>query len=589
MSKLFAIRHLHSGSGLETRMRFGPTLLRSLVIVAALTTATTCASGGDPALATRFTEQGPQWDAVRAAFYRLDQGSRIMPLRWLEALKRADGVPFLDDGLARYGFLPDPGPANADRLPVGFSVAASPQGPSVGLTCAACHTREIEVAGRTWRLDGGPGFIDFQSFLADLDAAVLRVLASDKAFHAFSESVIGGDSDRVAIGDLRAAVEFWSRRFHTLVSAALPIARPWGVARLDAFGMIYNRLTALDLGAPPDDLIADNVALADAPVRYPFLWNSSLQDRTEWPGFANNGDDRLALARNLGELYGVFGIFHPKAASAGAPLDRDYLGDNSGNLRGLAELETMVRRLGPPAWPWPVDAKLAVEGKGIFDLSSSEGGCAECHGIAPGEPRGGMPTWRTPVVDVGTDTRQWTMLTRTARTGLLRGAFVPGVTAPLREIDAAANILKTAVIGALRQASHATGTTPTDEMAGVIRTPTAKTPSPKGEAPARRLGVYEARVLRGIWGAAPYLHNGSVPTLAALLQPAKERPRTFRVGRSYDIGDVGLAVEQPGLHSVLNTTGCDDRASGNSNCGHEFGTRLSSEQKKALLEYLKTL
>ena len=269
-------------------------------------------------------------------------------------------------------------------------------------------------------------------------------------FYAFARAVLGKDGDRTAIATLRAAVDLWSNRFHTLMRRALPFDRPWGVARLDAFGMIYNRITALDLGPPPDFLNADNVARADAPVRYPYLWNSPLQDRTEWPGFANNGSDRLALARNLGEVVrrsSPSSIRGPPPE--GAALDRDYVGDNSGNMRGLAALETMVRRLGPPVWPWPIDAKLAASGKAIFDLPNDKGGCTGCHGIAPGEPRGGLATWRTPVVDVGTDTRQWSELMRTARTGSLRGAFIPGVTAPLRDVDAAANILKTAVVGAL--------------------------------------------------------------------------------------------------------------------------------------------
>ncbi|MGB8900889.1 MAG: hypothetical protein WCC90_17330, partial [Methylocella sp.] len=42
-------------------------------------------------------------------------------------------------------------------------------------------------------------------------------------------------------------------------------------------------------------------------TRYPFLWNAARQDKTQWPGFAKNGIDLLGLARNLGEVYGVFG------------------------------------------------------------------------------------------------------------------------------------------------------------------------------------------------------------------------------------------------------------------------------------------
>jgi hypothetical protein len=101
--------------------------------------------------------------------------------------------------------------------------------------------------------------------------------------------------------------------------------------------------------------------------------------------------------------------------------------------------------------------------------------------------------------------------------------------------------------------------------------------------------AYEARVLEGIWAAAPYLHNGSVPTLAELLKPAAERVRSFKIGPAYDLVNVGLAVQQSKFDYTLETTDCSDRNSGNSRCGHEFGTSLTAEEKKALLEYLKTL
>ena len=101
---------------------------------------------------------------------------------------------------------------------------------------------------------------------------------------------------------------------------------------------------------------------------------------------------------------------------------------------------------------------------------------------------------------------------------------------------------------------------------------------------------YESRVMQGIWAAAPYLHNGSVPTLWDLLQPAAQRPTSFKIGPNYDpTGKVGLAAEQTKFNYTLVTTGCANLNSGNSNCGHEFGTHLTDAQKKALLEYLKTL
>jgi len=100
--------------------------------------------------------------------------------------------------------------------------------------------------------------------------------------------------------------------------------------------------------------------------------------------------------------------------------------------------------------------------------------------------------------------------------------------------------------------------------------------------------VYEARVLQGIWAAAPYLHNGSVPTLAELLTPPAQRVKQFKVGPAYDTKAVGLAEAQAGSFT-LTVTGCEDKASGNSNCGHDYGTQLPADEKAALLEYLKTL
>ena len=100
---------------------------------------------------------------------------------------------------------------------------------------------------------------------------------------------------------------------------------------------------------------------------------------------------------------------------------------------------------------------------------------------------------------------------------------------------------------------------------------------------------YEARVMQGIWATAPYLHNGSVPTLADLLKRPADRPPSFRLGRNYDTALVGLAGDQGASVDQRVTTGCDDRASGNSRCGHDFGTNLSDMEKRALLEYLKIL
>jgi len=103
-------------------------------------------------------------------------------------------------------------------------------------------------------------------------------------------------------------------------------------------------------------------------------------------------------------------------------------------------------------------------------------------------------------------------------------------------------------------------------------------------APTADFGSYESIVLQGIWAAAPYLHNGSVPTLAELLKPPAERVASFKVGPNYDLENIGLATNQPTGFSVYDTTKV-----GNSNAGHNFGTELSDSDKEDLLEYMRGL
>jgi mono/diheme cytochrome c family protein len=94
--------------------------------------------------------------------------------------------------------------------------------------------------------------------------------------------------------------------------------------------------------------------------------------------------------------------------------------------------------------------------------------------------------------------------------------------------------------------------------------------------------------LDGVWARAPYLHNGSVPTLADLLSPPAERPKLF--ARGYDVYDehkVGFITDTAAARvsgSMYDTT-----VPGNGNGGHLYGTDLPNDQKQDLLEYLKTL
>jgi hypothetical protein len=94
--------------------------------------------------------------------------------------EQANGQPFLADSLGRYGYLSNP--ADVNGLPVGFTTSGPVGAQTVGMTCSACHTRQISVEGTPYRIDGGPAIVDFQGLLSDLDVAVGTVLSGDATF-----------------------------------------------------------------------------------------------------------------------------------------------------------------------------------------------------------------------------------------------------------------------------------------------------------------------------------------------------------------------------------------------------------------------
>jgi mono/diheme cytochrome c family protein len=189
-------------------------------------------------------------------------------------------------------------------------------------------------------------------------------------------------------------------------------------------------------------------------------------------------------------------------------------------------LEEYLRNLPPPKYPFPVDEKLAAAGKPVFERN-----CAACHA----SERTGKPV---PVEEVGTDRNRLESWNK----------------------DAAIAANKTV------------------NRLGVKRTGMVE----------ETLTGYIAVHLDGVWLRAPYLHNGSVPTLRALLTPPGQRPAVFF--RGYDLYDrtgVGFVAQGPEAERVGVKFDTTQRANGNQ--GHDFGTGLSAGEKNALIEYLKTL
>jgi hypothetical protein len=499
--------------------------------------------------AQEYLDQGVDWTtAKRNRFYLEDQGSRIMPYSWSKALRDPDGQLFFRDSGKRFGLLPNP--ESAYGLPVGFFVVSDKKNTDLSMNCAACHTRQITVDGQEYRIDGGPAFVDFHKFFVDLFKAVEYTLSNKDALKKFAQEV--GTSST----GIKTALRKWYTMNYLVYGSTLP-SEPWGVGRLDALSNIMNRVTGAMIGKPPSFLISENVVVADFPVRFPFLWNASRQDLTQWTGSSLNGNTDYALARNSGEVCGVWGMIHPRG--------NNFLADNTTNYYGLMNIEALIRKIGPPAWPWEIDVEKATQGAKLY-----EDNCSSCHGIKPGKL---YDTWSTPVMVVGTDTWYWKNLSRTAPfSGSLTGRANPETGMIMPPNDASALALT-----GLLNVSALTQKFPWINL-NTVTNDSNRVP-----------GSYESRVLEGIWASAPYLHNGSVPSLAELLKPASQRIKVFQVGPAYDLKNVGLAQPQPDDAVTSTFNASDDLDSGDSNLGHEYGTDLDPNEKEILLEYLKTL
>jgi mono/diheme cytochrome c family protein len=215
-------------------------------------------------------------------------------------------------------------------------------------------------------------------------------------------------------------------------------------------------------------------------------------------------------------------------------------------MRRVKELEDWLLDLPAPRYPLPIDSALAARGRPVFVQA-----CAGCHESGQANRLGTI----IPLAEIGTDAERATAWT------------------------------KVAADSANRTVRHRFG----------IR----RTPMTKPEA------GYVALQLDGVWLRGPYLHNGSVPTLRALLEPEERRPAVFY--RGYDVLDrvnggflsrrcAGPDADLPAAREPVQW-GCmpndkgwryDTSERGNSSRGHRYGTELSDDLKAALVEYLKT-
>lgn len=202
-------------------------------------------------------------------------------------------------------------------------------------------------------------------------------------------------------------------------------------------------------------------------------------------------------------------------------------------LAYLVTLET-------PKYPLPVDAELARRGERLFEKT-----CSRCHGTYGGD--GSYPNKIVPLAEIGTDRTRF-----------------EGISSKFGEH--------------YNKSWFAQGT--------------------NGDTAVAPVG-YQAPPLDGIWATAPYFHNGSAPTVYHVLN-SQARPKIFTRSygtekEDYDSEKLGWKVQvldagpDRSLAPAERRKVYDTTQPGRSNTGHTFGDKLSDDERRAVIEYLKTL
>ena len=523
------------------------------------------------------------WTAPESTrFYFTSQGSQIVPYDWFLALEQPDNERLFRENahMIKYRYLVQkPGAMNPDGLPVGFVKDEGRERAWMGFTCAACHTGQIDYEGVGYRIDGGPALADVHGFLTDLSAALVATRDDAGKFDRFAQRVLKhaaspGDRDQLK-NDLTLVID----RRQGYLDRNFPADTLPGHGRVDAFGAIMNEVfhRAIADGSP-----TANTAPANAPVSYPFLWDTPQHDKVQWNGVAEN-KGLGALGRNVGEVLGVFGDFdipaHPPQTGYASSLQ----------IRNLLALEEWLKSLWSPTWPagFPkIDEAKRARGREIYLRE----GCADCHAVIDRADPGRKIT--AIMRAVGTDARMSDNFSqRVGQTGKLEGAFLsvfrwPPIDPPRFGASATAeevlsHTVKGVILGGWKDA-------PQDELSQVEYQSRKVVRAVAIDKPLG--GTYKGRPLNGIWATAPYLHNGSIASLYQLLLPPRERLASFSIGtRQFDPVNVGYRVAVPGFPKYEARDAQGKAIPGNSNEGHEYGTALPDDQRWDLVEYLKSL
>ena len=543
-------------------------------------------------------------------YYHADQGTLTfgIPYEWFVALEQptislAEAGRLSDPAyMDRFGFIPGNTEPGGNQLPVGFvhggpmAQASGEAWPNprtrermtgLGLTCAACHTGRFTYRGTSVVIDGGPALTNLLKLKEGIGLSLFWTRYLPWRFARFANHVLGPDASRGEKNALEAQLDDVLGQYKQTKNLEDSVAGQSieeGYARLDALNRIGNQVFSVDLDNPK------NYAGSSAPVHYPRIWNAPWFDWVQY-----NASIEQPMVRNAGEGLGV-----------GAPLN---LTDPSRGLfasgvriKTLVEMEKQIAGEQPtaekgfsglkaPEWPKdilpPIDETLAAKGAQLYAQH-----CEGCH-LPPVKSKAFFDSeqWLPPneagerylhvkpidITHIGTDPAQ-------AEDMLNRKVAIPanlGITSS--EFGPALGQVVEKVVNTWYDGQQP----PTPEADRYRMDGNRKNG-------IQALLAYKVRPLNGIWATPPYLHNGSVPNIYALLSPVSERPATFYLGnREYDPVNVGYRTDRLDGGFEFDTS-----VRGNHNTGHEFnnekkqgviGPLLAPEERRALVEYIKTL
>ncbi len=539
-------------------------------------------------------------DSQRVEFHHTAQGTRLVPYAWFKALEQPclslfACEPFSNPAyLSRFGFIASKVDAkwNPDGFPVGFAVQtdfndpiAGKVDPAIGLTCAACHTGELRYGKYSVLVEGAPATIEVTQFQKALGLAIVFTKLIPFRYGRFENKVLGPNATDEQKKSLKASFNAFLKNAKEELDATdkqKTYQNEAGFTRTDALTRIGNQVFAVDMRN------FSNLAVANAPVRFPQIWDASW---FTWVQYNSSISD--PMVRNIGEALGVRAsvkLFGPDALQF----------NNSVHVEGLWSVEQLLAGEAPytglksPKWPavFPaLDAVKVSRGEALYRQH-----CAGCH-LPPidelvADLKSPTPVhWRkngqgklflnvteVPIERIGTDQHEAIdFRDRTADTGDLGKG----------RVSAAAGL--TFVTTSIRDKYYSSMGFPLSKQ---IEWNGYRDPADEA---VRAPKVYKARPLNGIWAVGPYLHNGSVPSLFLLLSPKSDRPPKFWTGsKKFDPVNVGRDTTELSGGFLFDTT-----QPGNSNAGHEFndgpgtggviGPKLSLDDRWALVEYLKSI